>query len=195
MLGFLLFAIVHITAFIGLAKRGRGSGRRKMGRYLRGSINQSLSLGTLAGATLISVNLGDSVTEKALVSSVVLQWSMTDFTATAGDGPISFGVAHSDYSDGEIEAVLESTNSWEQGDKVAQEIAKRLVRRVGVFDIPASALEMVVPNDGKPIKTKLNWLLTTGQTLKVWAYNEGTSALATTVPIVRVNGHANLWPR
>jgi len=28
----------------------------------------------------------------------------------------------------------------------------------------------------------------------MWAYNAGSNALATTVPNVSVDGHANLWP-
>ncbi len=168
-----------------------------MGRYLRGSVNTSLSLGTLAGATLISVDLGDAVTETTLISSFVATWMMSDFTGSAGDGPISVGVAHSDYTDVEIEEYIETVGSWEVGDLIeSREIGKRFVRRVGTFaTLGGGVNETSVLNDGRPIRTKLNWLLQTGQTLSIWAYNEGTSALATTVPIVRVQGHANLWPR
>jgi len=109
-------------------------------------------------------------------------------------GPIVVGVAHSDYSDSEVEAWFENTGSWEQGDKIQQEVARRKIRLVGVFDTPESASHVLVLNDGKPIRTKCGWMLTTGQTLKVWAYNAGTSALSNTVPIVEQSGHANLWP-
>ncbi len=105
------------------------------------------------------------------------------------------GIAHSDYSDAEIQAVIDQTLSWNEGDKVGQEVAKRLVRRIGQFGQPGDSLAPVVLNDGKEIKTKLNWILLQGQTLKLWAYNLGTGAVATTTPIVTAQGHANLWPR
>ena len=168
-----------------------------MGRYLKGSVNEELSLGTLAARTLIGTTFDETVNERTLVSSLVATWSLQDFTAAAGDGPIMVGVAHGDYSDAEIEAVLEATGSWDEGDKVAQEVGKRLVRRIGVFRVQASdaGTGTYTLNDGKPIKTKLNWILNQGVRLKIWAYNMGSSPLATTNPVVGAEGHANLWPR
>ncbi len=189
-----------IILFVILTKMAKGKPRRRRvnwSAYMRGSVNTSLSLGTLAAATLVSVVLGDAVTETTKISSVRTTWSMTDFTGSAGDGPISVGWAHSDYTDAEIEEYVETVGSWEAGDLVeSREIGKRLIRRVGTFaSLGGGASETSVLNDGKPIRTKLNWILNTGQTLRMWAYNEGTSALATTVPIVRTQGHANLWKR
>ncbi len=50
-------------------------------------------------------------------------------------------------------------------------------------------------NDGKAIKTKLNWIMTNGQGLNYWCYNLGTSVFATIDSNVNIRGHANLWPR
>jgi len=173
--------------------------RRSMGGYLKGNIDESLSLGTLASLTLVSDTWDETVVEKTFVSSIVAIWSLSDFTPAIGDGPILVGVAHSDYTDAEIEAVLENTGSWDQGDLVQQETARRLVRIIGKFELEAVAGSTFggasVLNDGKPIKTKLNWTLVTGQTLRHWAYNLGSSPIATTVPLLKVSGHANLWSR
>ena len=170
--------------------------RRSMGRYLRGSVDQRLSLGTLAANTLISQISADLVTERTRVTSAVLNWSLDQWTAATDDGPILVGIAHSDYSDAEIEEYLESTGSWSEGDLVqSKEIAKRLVRRIGLFEGRDTAIEHDVLNDGKPIKTRLNWILNAGQGLRWWAYNAGTSALATTDPNVHILGHVNLFPQ
>ncbi len=175
-----------------MAKKGKGGFKA----YLRGAIHFSLNLGTLAQQTLISGTVGDSVTEKAYCSSVVATYSLDEMTTAAGDGPIVVGVAHSDYTDAEIEAWFENTGSWEQGDLVQnKEIGRRLCKVVGTFRNPQDSTDSWPLNDGRKIKTRLGWMLTTGQTLRFWAYNSGTSALATTDPQVNVEGHANLWPR
>ncbi len=154
-----------------------------------------MDLGTLAARTLVSAPISDTVQERTLVSSVVTAWAISDFTSAAGTGPFAVGVAHSDYTDAEIEAVLENTGSWDEGDLVQQEVAKRKVRRIGVINTPdGAATKSFVLNDGDPIKTKLNWILTQGQTLRIWVYNLGDAAIATTDPDITVSGHANLWP-
>jgi len=166
-------------------------------RFLKGNVDEELNLGTLAAKALVGAVFDETVNERTRVSSIVATYTMQEFTPATGDGPILCGIAHSDYSDAEIEEVIENTGSWNEGDLVQQEVAKRMVRQIGVFGGPgevSSALAMTL-NDGDPISTKLNWILLQGQTLKVWAYNLGTSALATTVPILRVQGHCNLWPQ
>ncbi len=167
-----------------------------MGKYIKGNIEENLDLGTLASKTLIADTFDETVEERTFLSSIVVSWSLDQLTAP--QGPISFGVAHSDYSDAEIEQVLEAVASWKEGDKIAQEVSKRLVKQIGVFVSPVGAAGGITDvsfNDGRPKKTKLNWILTSGKTLKMWAYNDSASALVTTAPFMRANGHANLWPR
>ncbi len=165
-----------------------------MRSYLKGNVNEQLSLGTLAAKTLISAIFDEVAVEKTLVSSIVGTYAINDLTEASGDGPILVGIAHSDYTASEIEAVIEATGSWDPGDKIQNEIGKRLVRKIGVFDVEATGLTVTdVLNDGKPIKTKLNWSLTTGKSLQLWAYNMGTSPLGSTDPTVTVEGHCNLW--
>ncbi len=177
-----------------MAKRGR---RRKFRRYLRGQVDEDGDVGTLAGETLVGFTLIDVVEEKAWLSSVKLIWALDNVTAATNNaGPLVVGVCHSDYTAAEIEAWMEATNSWKQGDKVAQEKARRFIRRVGIFPGADSGSPEIahVLNDGRPIHTKCGWMLTTGQTLKIWAYNAGTGAYATTAPVLHVQGHCNLWP-
>ncbi len=178
-----------------MAKR-RGGARRR--RYLKGNVDEKLGLGTLAASTLISDIFDETVNERCLVSSLVASYSLDNLTTP--QGPIEFGVAHSDYTDAEIEEVIENTGSWNEGGLVEQEIAKRKIRKIGTFAsstpvTSASTTNDIMFNDGKPVKTKLNWVLLQGQSLRIWAYNHSSSALTTTVPVITVAGHVNLWPQ
>ncbi len=184
--------VIVIVMLVSMARHGKGR-RRNFSNYLRGSIDHVLTMATLNTNTLVGSVLSQSVIDKTRISSVVLNWALSNFTPAQNDGPILVGVAHSDYTDAEVESVIENSGSWDPGNLANQEIAQRLVRSVGVFDIPEAATQSVALNDGKPIKTKLNWQLNEGDTLRVWAYNTGSTALATTVPNLHVNGHANLW--
>lgn len=174
------------------------SKRRKFARsrYLKGKVNNDLLITTLAAETLVGENVTDVLTEKAWLSSVKLAWAMDTFTPADNRGPIMVGVAHSDYSDAEIEAWIENQASWEQNDKIGQEVAARKIREVGIFQtVDLSSSEAAVLNDGKPITTKCGWELGTGQTLKIWAFNLGSVAVAASVPIIHAIGHCNLWTR
>ncbi len=183
--------LILILLPIFAAKR-RGSGRRR--RYLRGNVEESLALSTLANNTLVLATFSGAVIERTLVSSIVGTWSLKDLTEVVSDGPVIVGLAHSDYTAAEIEAVIENTGSWSEGDLVAQEIAKRKIRIVGTFEELGGDISTAVLNDGVPIKTKLNWILTTGQTLDMWAYNAGSGGLTGTAQL-HCFGHANLWPQ
>ncbi len=186
----LYLIIIGLLIPLGMAKRGRKG--RSMQGYLKGNVDEELNLGTLASKTLVADTWDESPEEKTLISSIVATWSLDGIVS--GQGPLIFGVAHSDYSDAEIEAVIENQASWDQGSKVEQEIAKRLVRQIGQFvNETGSGTNDVQFNDGKPVKTKLNWRLNTGDTLKMWAYNVSGAALSTSAPVMKCNGHANLW--
>ncbi len=184
--------IMTIISLLLMAKK-KGTGR-KFRRYLRGAVDIKGSLTTLGTKDVVSFVDSDSVAEKAWLSSVVATWSMDNLTPTGGVGPIVVGVAHSDYSSSEIEEWLENAGSWKEASMIEQEIGKRRIRQVGTFRIPSLATDGIVLNDGKKIHTKCGWMLTTGQTLRVWAYNSGTANVDTTVPVLDVTGHVNLWP-
>ncbi len=167
-----------------------------MAGYMKGSVDERLALLTLGATTLLSIDFDDAtVIERTLVSSIVASWTMGDYTVVANDGPVMVGVAHSDYTDAEIEEVIENTGSWNAGDKIQQrEVSRRLIRIVGIFGVSGQAGGPTVLRNGQPIKTKLNWMLETGQTLSLWAYNLGNSPL-TTGAIVHLQGHANLFTK
>ncbi len=188
---YMLYFIL-ITLVVMMAKKPRR--RRRMGRYVKGNIAENIALGTLAGNDLI-LSATDTVNERTLVSSVVATYSLAGLTPTENAGPILIGVAHSDYSDAEVEAWVELQTGWDEGDLGSREIQNRFIRRIGLFDEPATANLGVSLNEGKAIKTKLNWILLQGQGLNFFCYNTGGAALATTDPNVHVQGHANLWPR
>ncbi len=166
-----------------------------MGRYIRGSIDQSMPLGTLAAKDLIKQDLGDTVNERSWISSVKLSWTLSVFTPTAGVGPVLVGIAHSDYTAAEIEGFIEDAGSWDEGNLVRQEVAKRKIRIVGAFEVPDDAADAVRLRQGRSITTKCGWILNQGQTITTWVYNQGSVAIGTTDPRVDAFGHANLWPR
>ncbi len=185
--------LATILVVIGMAKHGKGRGRR-FRKYLKGQIDVDQLLGTLAAETLFSAAVPDTVVEKAWCSSVRAAYSMLNYTPGPTIGPITFGVAHSDYTSAEIEEWIESLGSWDAGDLRSQEIARRKIRMIGTFENPSSVSDTARFNDGRQITTKCGWMLQTGQTVRFWWYNEGSGALATTDPTCHVSGHANLWP-
>ncbi len=187
-------SLILIAAYLVVMATAHGKPRRRPRRkYIAGAIDEDVSLTTIAAKDVIKSNFDQAVAERTLLSSIVSSYSLASFTKASGVGPIMVGIAHSDYTDAEIEEWIESTNSWDEGDLVAQEVAARKIRKIGVFGAEVSEDDTVVLNDGKPIKTKLNWVLSTGKTLSLWGYNMGISAVATTVPVIRAQGKANLW--
>ncbi len=187
----LVTAIAVTIGFTVLAKHG-GRGRRSnaLRGYRKLQVTDTLSVGALASADVISAAWPDVITEKRWFSSMVATWAMEAHTTL--EGPITVGIAHSDYSAAEIEEWLENAAGWDEGDLVAdREVGRRLIRRVGQFDgVPVDE----VLNDGKPIRTKIGWLIATGDTLQTWAFNRDTGPL-TTGTIIVLDGHVNSWAR
>ncbi len=167
--------------------------RKRFRPYLKGQISFQQSLGTLAPLDIVSGNVVDTVSEKAWLSSVNAVWTLSQFVTGSNVGPILVGLAHSDYSSAEVEAWIESASSWQRADLVTQETNRRKIRRVGIFVQPTGVNLNAVLNEGRPIRTKCNWQLFTGDSVKIWAYNLGISALTADAE-VNVDGFANLWP-
>ncbi len=140
------------------------------------------SLGALASGVAVNNDYFGAADADYLVTSVENTWSYEDHTA--GEGPITCGYAHGDYSVTEIKECLESA-SINMGNMIQRERARRLVRIVGAFS-GQNVSETL--NDGKPIKTRLNWKIPEGITLKVFFYNDSTSNL-TTATLASVMGH------
>lgn len=168
--------------------------RRKMARYRKGNINLDITPGALASKTGMVAD-PDTVDDRTLVSSVKAFYSLSDFTPAVNAGPVMVGLAHSDYTLSEIEEFLENVTGWDEGNLQSREIENRKIRKVGVFEAPEDATKSTSLNHGKPVYTKLNWIITEGDTIRFWLYNDGTAALSgATSPNVNIDGHANLWP-
>ncbi len=163
--------------------------KRSMKGYNKLPFTESAAVGVVATGEVSSTVLSDTVNERTRISSVAAVYGVRDFTA--GEGPITFGWAHSDYTNAEIEEALEAITSWDLGDKVAREHADRLVRIVGEFDLIQATGEKFA--DGRVVKTKLNWTLEEGDTLKSFVYAKG-GALQTG-GILSIQGHCNGWMR
>ncbi len=188
MLNIIMIALAILTAL--MARKGR---RRDFSKYLSGSIDENVSLTTLASKTGV-LSATQTVSDTTRVSSIRCSYTLSDWTPIANAGPMIVGVAHSDYSLAEVEEWIEATGGWDQGNMVqTREVRRRLIRQIGVMDTPAAATGSSRLNDGRMLKTKLNWLLSEGDGLNFWWYNSGNAAVATTVPNAIIFGKANLW--
>ncbi len=161
-----------------MAKHGKG---RRSFNLRKVPSTPAQALGTLAGVTVLAVDMVPDADGEYTVASAEYTHGITGLTA--GEGPVQIGLAHSDYSVTEIKECLEAQASISLGDKVAQEQANRLVRVLG----RVSAAEPNL-NNGSPIKTKLNWKMTIGDQLVLFAYNDNSSPL-TTGAIQNAMGH------
>ncbi len=169
---FLYFLIFLLSATTKCMARKR---TQKRSRYFVAlPFRTQITLATLnSGIVLATGTLSGNFTEDFQVVSVDSKWTLGGYTA--GNGPISVGYAHNDYSVTEIKEALE-VNLLGPANKIEQERARRLVRDVGMFDqiAPGSFL-----NNGVSFRTKLNWLISDGFELDVYAFNEGPVALDT----------------
>ncbi len=153
-------------------------------------INSTTAVGALDTLDVTSGPITDAAADKLRFISLIASWSWSDLAASQDDA-LTFGVAHSDYSAAEIEECLEATGTIDLGNKVAQEQSNRLVREIGVFGNEAAATISGIPfNDGKPVRTKLNWLMSAGDTLQVWMRN-ASGTIYTTGSRLICSG--NLW--
>ncbi len=171
-----------------MAKKGR-KGRRFQLRKVR--IQGGVSIGALAAADAMSGVMTTVGTTPYRVMSIDNNWSITNLGAAIDDG-FEFGVAHSDYTAAEIEECLESQASIDYGDKVAAEQANRLVRTIGVITNMGTALvgAGIQYNDGRPVKVRLNWLMSIGDGLQVWVRNS-SAVVYTTGASISFIGH--MW--
>ncbi len=142
---------------------------------------QTLALSTLADATVLTSNLTNASDNSYRLLTSKVTWAIDGIIA--GEGPLTVGYAHNDYTVTEIKECLEAEANIDLGDKVAQERANRLVRRVGSF----SGVANEVLNDGKPITTRLNWLIAETKTATLFVYNQSGAPLSTGARVV-VNG-------
>ncbi len=166
----------------------KGTRRRRRTRVIKGNVDEELTLGALANDTVFSESFDNVCAEKMFALSIEAVYSRHSIALT--EGPIVFGVAHNDYSAAEIEEFIEATGSWDTGDLIAQEINRRKIRIVGVFDGEDAEEKFA---DGKSVKTPLKWMLNSTDTLRFWAYQKSGAPL-TDGCILNANGHVWLKP-
>ncbi len=169
--------------------RKRSSRRRKF-NLRKVQIADESTISALAAKDVETFALSGAATNTLRVVSANLMYTWG--ALAVNDGGCEFGLAHSDYSAAEIEECLEVQTSMDIGNKVSQEQADRLVRRVGTFPSTPNAATTgeQVANEGRPIKTRLNWLLAIGQTLNIWVRN--SSGTIWTVNSL-LNASGELW--
>jgi len=192
-----MLEILVVMAVLAILMAKRGRGKRAMGPYIRGNIEEDFSIGTLAGNTGAVQGNTDAVNGRTWLSSIKAIWSLSGVTLADNTGPLEVGIAHGDYTLAEIVEWITLSTGWDAGNLVSREIANRKIRRVGVFDtIGAGGVgSNFVLNEGRPIHTKLGWMLEQDQTVDYWVFNHGSVAFGTTDPNVHILGHANLWSR
>ncbi len=166
-------------ATIRMAKK-RGGSRYRGFRKL--PFQNTVALVTTASDAVVIATIGQTVTEERRFLSIETTVSLVDLTS--GDGPLTVGVAHSDYTAAEIEGSLELFANWDEGDMIAREKSRRWIRTLGIL----SELEPTL-NEGRVLKTRLNWRVASGDTLSFWVMNRGGTP--TTGALVKFDGHIN----
>ncbi len=172
-----------------MAKHGRKPYRRRKFNLRRVRITSSTAVGALAALDLTSGNLVNTSANAYRIMTVDVSWGLADLGATSDDGQ-EFGLSHSNYTNAEVEACLEAAGSIDQRDKVAQEAANRLVRTIGTFTGAPGTGAGLSFNDGRRVKTKLNWAIGIGDTVNVWIRN-GSGTVYTTG--ATVNAVGDVW--
>ncbi len=160
-------------------------GRRSSGKFRAVPFTIELALSTLANEIVIATNVfGSNSTRQSYIISVDAVYGMRGHTAA--EGPIEVGYAHGDYSVTEIKEALEAGASFDPGNKVAQEQARRLVRSVGLFNGLATDENL---QDGAKIRRTIKFAISQGFNLAFWAKNKNGAPL-TTGSTIEVSGTA-----
>ncbi len=147
--------------------------KRRRYNLRRVRISPELALVTLATKTAVKTDAVNDSSSTYRAISLKATWSLIGLTA--GEGPVTVGYSHSDYTVAEIKECLEAQSSISPGQKIENEQANRLVRIVGIL----SQLNPTL-NDGKPVQTRLNWLMAGGSdNLEIFAYSEFSGSLTT----------------
>ncbi len=177
----IIILLIGIAISVGASRKGRRPRKRYQLREVKFSVQ--LALSTLATKTVLPITLTGAADGAYRCVSINATWNIAGMTEP--EGPIIVGYNHSDYTVTEIKECLEAGTSISVGLKVEQEQSNRLVRRVGSLE---SGLDDL--NDGKPVKTRLNWLMPIGKSVEMFAYNDGSGTM-TTGAILRING--SMW--
>jgi len=173
-------ALLSVVATLILAKR---TPKRRRFNLRRVRTTPAIALSTLAaGVVVAGGTTGVAPNSYRAVSSEQV-WAIENLNT--GEGPLVVGYAHSDYTVTEIKEAIDASASIDPGLKIERERANRLVRIVGVITSDVDRL-----NDGRPLKTRLNWLITPGDEVNIFALNDSGATL-TTGAVLHITG--NMW--
>ncbi len=173
-----------------MARNYRRRGRRKF-NLRRVRVASATPAGALASNDVTSAAITGVSTDLLRIVSVDFSYGLSDLGATSDDGQ-EFGLAHSDYTPAEIEACLEETGQMNPGDLLAREVGNRLVRTIGqMVGAPGTGAGLNF-NNGMRVKTRLNWLLSTGDALSLWIRNSSGTVWTTGASIDTIG---DMWVR
>ncbi len=149
-------------------------GRRRPPQFL--PFENTTPIGALAQGDVVAVDSGKTVQDRKFLLYHKGTWGLRN--GTPGEGPITFGLAHSDLSAAEIEEYLENTAGWFESDIIAQLVNQRgrWIKRVGSF--PLVAADEVL-NNGNPKVTRLGFAVNEDEGLGVWIRNASGAILTT----------------
>jgi len=168
-------------------KTPRKPTRRKSFNLRRVRYSSELALSTLASDTALTAAVFGAADGAYRLISLKGTYAIRGLSA--GEGPVTIGWAHSDYSVTEIKECLEAVSAISQGDKIANEKTNRLIRTIGTFPAAVASSAGISLNEGRPWKTRLNWLIAVGDSVVFFVFNEDTGALSTGA-IVNMQGDA-----
>ncbi len=151
--------IVAITLLVVFMAKHKRTGRRRTRLWVP-RIAETIPAGALALKDMTSADFSTLLDREVYAISADVMITRTGFTSN--DGPIIFGLSHSDYTSAEIEEWFEAQGSWQQGNQISNERASRKCRMIGTIKDPDAD---IVWNDGKAKRVKLGWVLQEGQTL------------------------------
>lgn len=149
-------------------------GKKNARGFATGNISDNWVLGTLGDNVAVkSSGFGQSSRHMTVIS---LDVGFTLKGLTPGEGPIDFGVAHSDYTVGEIIENLSSNAGWDSGNLIEMEQSRRMVRLLGSFEGQQANEDW---NDGKFKRVRLRWPVSAGAEIVAFAINRSDAALTT----------------
>ncbi len=141
----------------------------------------NLTLSTLGSGVVLSDNLlSGNLTEDLFGISVDIMAEVVGLAAGEGD-PSIIGVSHGDYTDTEIQEALDVVMLG-PGNKIEQERARRLVRKVGFLTadgVSQAAMTLIGSGGSRLIRTRLRFVVQSGKNLDIFIQNISGANLTT----------------
>lgn len=173
-----MLEILILLSILFLAMYNRRATPRRRYNLRKVRAIPQIALATTANTIVVTQTCFPAADGAYRMISCSATWTLKEIDLS--ETTIMVGYAHGDYTVTEIKEAIEIANSISVGDKIAQEKSNRLVRIVGTFSGHGSGVttSSVGLNDGRPIKTRLNWFIPIGKTFNIFAYNDTGVTLA-----------------